>query len=126
MYICPTCDTEIKKPSIENNRPYCPSGHPVFNESASKGLIYGLIWGVLLVGVFTVAQNWVLAVPVATVGISLYKAWRLSRHTGLARRLSKSYLLFGIGMTLPMGLLLYPGSRQIYAFLGLLRQRFFN
>lgn len=124
MYICPTCDSEIEKPSYQNNRPFCPGGHRVFNESASKALLNGLAWGILLLVAASLGQAWILAIPVAVVGITLYKAWRLSRHKGLTRRLSKSFLCFGVGFLLPVMLLIYPGSKQLSIDRGLLQHLF--
>jgi hypothetical protein len=120
MYICPTCDAETKKPSYENNKPFCPQGHRVFNESASKGLLNGFAWGVLLLGAATFGQNWIVAIPLAVIGVSLYKGWRLSQRSGPTRRLSKRFSSFGVGVLLPISLLIYPALEQVHAHLVML------
>lgn len=122
MYICPTCDSETATPTFENNRAYCASGHRVFSESPVKGFLGGLPWGIMAVGIAAADMRWILAVLFAAVGITLYKAWRLSRNTSLTRRLSKNFLSFGIGCLLPTGLLIYPGSKVVLAWLLALRK----
>lgn len=126
MYICPTCNSETTQPIYKNNRPFCPGGHRVFNESVLRALMNGLVWGIVLLLVVTMAQDWVLVIPFAAAGVSLYKAWRLSQRGGLPRRLSRTFLSFSIGILLPMGLLIYPGSKQISANLGVVRHRLPN
>ena len=117
MYICPTCGAETNQPSHKNNRPYCANGHRTFDESASRGLLSGLLWGLLLLGLAAVGQAWILAIPLAAAGISLYKAWRLSRHERPSRRLAKRFSSFGVGVLLPIGLLIYPGLKQLHVYL---------
>jgi hypothetical protein len=112
MYICPTCDAETKQPSYENNKPFCPQGHRV-QRICVKGLAEWLCLGVLLVGAATLGQNWIVAIPLAVICISLYKGWRLSRHRGPTRRLSKRFSSFGVGVLLPIGLLIYTGPKQV-------------
>jgi hypothetical protein len=73
--------------------------------------------GILLLVCVTLGQLWIMAIPPAVAGVSLYKAWSLSRHEGRPpRMLVNSFLFFGVGVLLPMGLVIYPGHTQLHLF----------
>ena len=121
MYICPTCGAETTLPSYKNNRPFCVSGHRVYNDSALVGLLNGVAWGVVLLICACLGQNWILAVPFAAGSVALYKGWQLSRRNRPSRKLARTFLYFAVGVLLPFGLLVYPGLPHLRAILGLHR-----